>query len=192
VPERPSTFSGTQINRAPHFAGGRLRAELPALGRTYSVAFWLWNGLPAEARPVNGHVFSRGRDGDAAAGEHLGIAGTALAGATGRLMFSNGEGRSAPLVGRTLLGFRRWHQVVLVREGAKVRVFLDGNAAPEVEGTAEWTLAADVATVFVGGRSDNSANFEGRIDEVAVFERALSPAEIATHFAASGRVVVAR
>jgi hypothetical protein len=145
--------------------------------------------LPADARPVNGHVFSRGRDGQAAAGEHLGIAGTALAGATGRLMFSTGGGGAAPLVGRTVLGFRRWHQVVLVREGAKVRVFLDGNVAPELEGTAEWTLAADTPTVFVGGRSDNAANFEGRIDEVAVFERALSPAEIATHFQASGRVV---
>jgi hypothetical protein len=189
VPERPSAFSGPQINRAPHFAGGRVRAELPALGQTYSVALWLWNGLPADARPVNGHVFSRGRDGQAAAGEHLGIAGTALAGATGRLMFSTGGGGAAPLVGRTVLGFRRWHQVVLVREGAKVRVFLDGNVAPELEGTAEWTLAADTPTVFVGGRSDNAANFEGRIDEVAVFERALSPAEIATHFQASGRVV---
>ena len=188
VPEQPSAISGPQINRAPHFAGGRLRAEVPSLGRTYSVAFWLWNGLPAEARPVTGQVFSRGRNGDAAAGEHLGIAGTALAGATGRLMFSNGEGRSAPLVGRTTLGLRKWHHVALVREGATVRVYLDGNAAPELEGTAEWTLAADAPTVFVGGGSDNASNFEGRIDEVALFARALSPAEIRTHFAASGRV----
>ncbi|MBL9210304.1 MAG: hypothetical protein JNL92_07530 [Opitutaceae bacterium] len=189
VPEQPSAFSGPQINRAPHFAGGRLRAEMPALGRTYSVALWLWNGLPAGARSVNGHLFSRGRDGQAAAGEHLGIAGTALAGATGRLMFSTGEGGAAPLVGRTVLGFRRWHQVVLVREAAKVRVYLDGNVAPELEGTAEPTLAADAPTVFVGGRSDNAANFEGRIDEVAVFERALSSAEIGALFAASGRRV---
>ena len=187
VPEQPSTFSGAQINRAPHFAGGRLRAEIPTLGRTYSVAFWLWNGLPAGARPVNGQVFSRGRDGDAATGEHLGIAGTALAGASGRLMFSTGEGSAAPLVGRTTLGFRTWHHVALVREGATARVFLDGNVTPDVEGTAEWTLAADAATVFVGGRSDNASNFEGRVDEVAVFDRALSPAEIATHFKASGR-----
>jgi len=59
---------------------------------------------------------------------------------------------------------------------------------PGLEGTAEWTLAADVATVFAGGRTDPAANFEGRIDEFAVFDRALSPAEIATHFKVSGRV----
>jgi hypothetical protein len=189
VPERPSAFSGPQINRAPHFAGGRVRAELPALGQTYSVALWLWNGLPADARPVNGHVFSRGREGDAAAGEHLGVTGTATPGAAGRLMFSTGDGRVAPLVGRIALAFRRWHHVVLVREGAKVRVFLDGNSVPEMEGTVEGTLAAAAAAVFVGGRSDNASNFEGRIDEVAIFDRTLSPAEIATHYHASGRVV---
>jgi hypothetical protein len=92
-------------------------------------------------------------------------------------------------VGRIALAFRRWHHVVLVREGAKVRVFLDGNSVPELEGTVEGTLAAAAAAVFVGGRSDNSSNFEGRLDEVAVFDRALSPVEIATHFKASGRVV---
>ena len=31
---------------------------------------------------------------------------------------------------------------------------------------------------FIGGRNDNQSNWEGRLDEVAVFERALSESEI--------------
>lgn len=188
VPERPSTFSGPQINRAPHFAGGRVRAELPGLGRTYSVSLWLWNGLPADARPVNGHVFSRGRDGSAAGGEHLSVSGSAAAeGASGRLMFSSGDGAAAPRVGTTALGFRRWHHVVLVRDGARVRLHLDGRAQPEIDAPWETALPVDAAMVFIGGRGDNQDGFEGRLDEVAVFDRALSPAEIGAHFVASGR-----
>ena len=33
--------------------------------------------------------------------------------------------------------------------------------------------------LFLGGRSDNNSNWEGRLDEVAIFERALTAAEIA-------------
>lgn len=188
VPERPSTFSGAQINRAPHFAGGRVRAEMPGLGRTYSVSLWLWNGLPADARSVNGHVFSLGREGTAAGGEHLSVGGSAAAGgATGRLVFSAGDGGSAPAVGITALGFRRWHHVVLVRDGAVVRIHLDGREKPEIEARVEPVLPVDAKTVFIGGRGDNRDGFEGRIDEVAVFARALPPAEIGAHFQASGR-----
>ncbi|MFM9079730.1 MAG: hypothetical protein ACKOTE_06275, partial [Opitutaceae bacterium] len=50
VPENPSAFSGPRINRAAHFAGGRLQAELPALGRDHTVEFWVGNALPPDAR----------------------------------------------------------------------------------------------------------------------------------------------
>jgi hypothetical protein len=188
VPERPSTFSGPQINRAPHFAGGRVRAELPELGRTYSVSLWFWNGLPPDARPVNGHVFSRGRGGSAAGGEHLSVSGSAAGGGvSGRLMFAAGEGGTAPLVGTTPLGFRRWHHVVLVRDGAVVRIHLDGRAKPEIEARWEPASPAAATSIFIGGRGDKRDGFEGRIDEVAVFDRALAPAEIGAQFEASGR-----
>lgn len=41
-------------------------------------------------------------------------------------------------------------------------------------------------TVFIGGRCDNYANFEGKVDEVAVYPRALKPEEIGAHFKVSG------
>ena len=39
----------------------------------------------------------------------------------------------------------------------------------------------------MGGRSDNRDNFEGKLDEVAVYERALSPEEVRVHHRIAGR-----
>jgi putative membrane-bound dehydrogenase-like protein len=185
-PETQNAFSGDQINRAPHFAGGRIRASLP-LKETYSVELWFWNGLQNDARAVTGYFFSRGPDLDAsAAGDHLGIGGTHQPEQTGRLIFFNGNDRNTVLVGRTPIERRQWHHVVLVREGRKVAVYLNGNSAPEISGEADVTVATDVQSIFFGGRCDNFANFEGKLDEVAVYDRLLATNEIATHYRASG------
>ena len=63
-------------------------------------------------------------------------------------------------------------------------VYLNGN--PEIIADNVSAVPSDVETLFIGGRQDNVANFEGKIDEVAIYDRALTPAEIADHFRASG------
>jgi hypothetical protein len=63
--------------------------------------------------------------------------------------------------------------VALVRYAGTARVYLDGEL--ELEGAAAPGTVAD--TMF-GGRSDNDSNWEGRLDEVAVFPRALDAREI--------------
>ncbi len=182
---KPSNFSGAQINRAAHFAGGRVRADLP-LGENYSVELWLWNGLPHDARAVVGYVFSRGPDGDKAArGEHLGIGGTFRGDLVGKLILFNGNERDEVLAGRTKLALRAWHHVVFVREGKKVRVHLDGRAEPEIAGDFAHTVPPGERAVFLGGRNDNLFGLEGRLDEVALYDRALSATEIAAHYKAS-------
>ncbi len=185
-PETPNAFSGDQINRAPHFAGGRIRAAVP-LKDIYSVELWFWNGLQNDARAVTGYFFSRGTDRDAAAaGDHLGLGGTHQPEQTGRLIFFNGNERNTVLVGRTPIERRQWHHVVLVREGRKVTVYLDGNSSPEIVGDADVTVAPEVQSVFLGGRCDNFANLEGKLDEVSVYSRALTANEVAAHYRVSG------
>jgi len=187
APEVPNAFNGDTINRAAHFAGGRVKATLPTLGETYSIELWFWNGLPPTNRPVTGYLVSRGTDGDsAAAGDHLGLGGTYRPELTGRLLFFNGNERNTVLAGRTEIPGRTWHHLVLVREGRRVSVYLNGQTTPEISGEADVTLPADAKALFLGGRCDNFANFEGKLDEVAVFDRALKPQEIAAHFQASG------
>lgn len=191
APETPSPFSGTEPNRAAHFAGGRIVGDVPDLGREYSVSFWFWNSFPSEVRPVTGYLFSRGKDGDQLAiGEHLGIGGTSNDTTTGRLFFYTGNEVGEVIDGSTDLAFRDWHHVVLVRNESSLRVYLDGK--PEIEAETAWTLPEGVAPVFIGGRCDNFSNFEGKIDEVAVFGNALTEQQIVTHFAAAERTAPAR
>ncbi len=171
-------FSANGTNRAAHFAGGRMKADIEDLGNTYTAELWFWNGLPSGLRPVTGYFFSRGPDGDSSApGDHLGIGGTHSA--QGRLFFFNGNQRKQSLAGRTEIKLRTWNHVALVREGKRVRVYLNGNKTPEIDGEVDITYPADTGQIFIGGRNDNFANFEGKIDEVAIHNRPLAPSDIA-------------
>ncbi|MFZ9837956.1 MAG: LamG-like jellyroll fold domain-containing protein [Opitutaceae bacterium] len=164
--------AGGALNRAPHFVGGRLRARLPDLSPRHTVSLWIWNGMPAGAREIAGWFYSRDHDhGLSEAGEHLGLAGQGPH--AGRLVFQRGPAAAARLAGRTVVPRWTWRHVALVRDAGTVRVYLDGEL--ELEGAAEPGAVAD--TMF-GGRSDHESNWEGRLDEIAVFPRALSVAEI--------------
>ena len=170
---RAEQFCGPGIvNRAPHFAGGRLRARLPDLGPRHTVSLWIWNGMPDGAREMAGWFYSRDHDhGLSGAGEHLGLAGQGPH--AGRLVFQRGPAAEARLAGRTVVPRWTWRHVALVRDAGAVRVYLDGDL--ELEGKA---APGTVAETMFGGRSDNDSNWEGRLDEVAVFPRALDAREI--------------
>src|SRR5690606_10392372 len=90
------------------------------------------------------------------------------------------------LPGRTRLSFRDWHHVVLVREGEKVTVYLDGKQ--ELEGAAPATIAAEEGELLFGGRSDRLFGLEGKLDEAARYPVALSADQVATHFQTAGRI----
>ena len=163
-------------HRAAHFASGRMKAKVKGLGETYSVAMWFWNGMPVDARAVTGYFFSRGVDGaKGAPGDHLGITGKQMQ--AGKLLFYNGDTYRDALVGTTALKIRTWHHVVLVRKGAEVTVYLDGDRTPEIAGRAKVNPMDRGALVFVGGRSDRLFNLEGKADEVALYNRALTADE---------------
>ena len=168
-----------EINRSAHFAGGRMRARIRSIGKTYSMSMWFWNGMPKDARPVAGYLFSRGRDHALGAlGDHLGIGGTE--GHTGKLFFENGDGSNKVLGGSTIIERWTWSHVVLVRDGDEVRVYLNGNPEPEIGGQAKPSVPPTVCEFFVGGRCDSASNFEGRLDEVALYDRVLTAAEVVT------------
>ena len=162
-------------NRAAMFVGGRMLGRVDGLGNTYSVSMWLWNGLPTDAREVSGWLFSRGHDhGLGRVGDHLGIGGAGEN--AGKLIFFSGDDPSKVVAGKTEIPRWEWRQVVLVRDGDKVQVWLNGKLELETTASAEFTEAVD--RFFIGGRSDDDSNWEGRLDEVAVFDRALTAEEI--------------
>jgi len=187
-PQGPGFGPPGGVQRAAHFAGGRIKACVASLGKAYSAELWFWNGLPNDARAVTGYLFSRGTDGAKdAAGDHLGIGGKHESVAAGRLVFYNGDTLKEVLPGKSPIRPKIWNHVVLVRDGKKVTVYLNGEMAPEIAGEAEPGCPATVKHVFVGGRNDNLFNFEGKICEVAVHSRALSAEEAARHYAAAAK-----
>lgn len=187
-PETESSISGSTVNRSVHFAGGRLRTEAPNSERSYSIEFWFWNAFPTDARPVTGYLFSRGIDGDKRAlGEHLGIGGKSKDTGEGKLFFYTGNSIGEVVRGKTTLAFRDWHHVALVRDGDRLTVYLDG--APEIEAAnVKWTLPKDATGIFFGGRCDSLFGLEGKMDEIALYDSALSAKQVAAHFSSSGRI----
>ncbi|GAA5506133.1 LamG-like jellyroll fold domain-containing protein [Novipirellula caenicola] len=175
-PASTSLAAAGEVNRCAHFAGGRLRSAIGNSQANYSVSMWFWNGMPNDARAISGWLFSRDHaHGITEFGEHVGIVGNGEH--AGRLIFKQGT-ENETLVGETVIPRWTWNHLVLVRDGSTVRVYLNGNEAPEIESDSVKIPSTAVDQIFVGGRSDNDSNWEGRLDEVAFFDRALSADEV--------------
>ena len=169
-------------NRCIHLAGNRLRSRLESIGENYSVSLWFWNGMPADARATSGWLFSRDRDfGLSQFGDHLGVGGTATA--AGRLIFQHGTDVDSIRTGQTEIQRWTWNHVLMVRNGRSVNVYLNGKSTPEIQTESDARLLPQISQMFFGGRSDNDSNWEGRIDEVAVFNRVLNAQDAAALFA---------
>ncbi|NUQ63939.1 MAG: hypothetical protein HUU20_15785 [Pirellulales bacterium] len=172
--------TGGETNRSAHFAGGRLRSRIADLKDRYTVSLWFWNGMPADGRETAGWLFSRGRDhGLDPHGDHLGLGGTASQ--PGKLIFLHGDPKDGakPVAGSTAIERWTWNHVVFVHDGDTVRIYLNGKADPEIQATSAAGFPPGFDQWFFGGRCDNDSNWEGRLDEIAVFDRALSAKEIA-------------
>ena len=83
-----------------------------------------------------------------------------------------------------ILSTDTWYHLVGTYDGADVRVYLDGiekgNAAQS------GTLSTEATRIALGKFSNNFyVNFDGLIDEVRIYDRALSPAEITALAAAA-------
>lgn len=160
------------LNRAAHFAGGRMAAKLPALGDTTTVELWFWNGFPADVRDSTGTLFTL------AAGDYT-VDTLALGGrqATAHALATTDQ------TGQTPAAIRSWTHAAFVRNGENVRVYLNGKR--EIEAALPRKVKPD--TLLVGGRPDKRFGFEGRLAEVAVYDRALTADEIAARVKAIAR-----
>lgn len=159
------------INRAVQFAGGTLTTEPLEARENNTVEFWFWNGLPPSARETTGVLVSHGS-------ANLSLVRNGKTD-TANLRLTLGQPSTT---GKTQIRTKSWHHVAIVREGNRVALWLDGNRELE---TASAPSPEKHPLVFAGD-IENTANFEGRLDEIALHERALSANEIRQRSELSG------
>ena len=75
---------------------------------------------------------------------------------------------------------------MLVRNNRHAIVYLNGNPTPEISGELEVTHKLGESAVFFGGRTDRLFGLQGRLDEVALYDRALPSDEVCSHYAKAG------
>ena len=162
-----------------------MAATVPQLDNVYSVEMWAKNELPNDARPVTGYLFSRGVNGaEGAPGDSMGIGGTHSN--SGELFVFNGNRRDEVMFGKTRIQPGSWSHLVMVRQNETVKLYLNGDPNPEIEGKLSITYPAGCDSLLLGGRNDNFANLQGMLEEVAIYDRALRPDEVHAHFEAAG------
>ncbi len=165
-------------NRSIQLAGGRINARLNQLDQDYTVSLWFWNGMPLDGREIAGWLFSRGRNlGLTPPNDYLGLGGIKH---PGKLVASSQSDlkESELRVGSTQIERWTWNHVALIRSGNQIRVHLNGAPKPEIQFEASTQFNSSIDQFFFGGRSDNVSNWEGKIDEVSLFDRPLSAKEI--------------
>ncbi len=171
--------AGSSVNLGARFSGGRVKADIQPLPLDYSVGFWFRNEQPNNSRAVTAYLFSRGPEGDRTCpGDHLGIGGTHERSLTGKLIVFNGNRLDQVVAGPTTIERGRWHHVLMIRQGDRMTVHLDGRRRPEITAVIPPSINAGETRIFFGGRNDNFANLNGRLDEAAVWDRVLSAAEV--------------
>ena len=149
------------VNRAVHLAGGELvLPDMPPQADATVIA-WVWLGERSGASDRQGTVCS------GLSTEPL----VARQDGTHALSFTFGTDTTA-----MSLRADDWHQVAIVRRGDAVQVHVDGSAVPSLIGRA----ATSEKPIVLG------TGLQGKLDEVALFDRPLDAAEIALLWKASG------
>jgi putative membrane-bound dehydrogenase-like protein len=175
----------------PNFSGGRVNTKIPNLGNTYSVEVWFRNELPVDSRPVTAYLFSRAVDRvEGAFGDNLGIGGTHAN--SGRLIVFNGNRRNQLVAGVTPIPSGSWSHVVMVRQQQAIRVYLNGDPNPEISADLPIEYPAEGHSILLGGRADNFANLQGMMEDIAIYDRALTPKEVMKNFHAGGTTEVSK
>ncbi len=85
-----------------------------------------------------------------------------------------------------------WHHVVVTRGAASIfNLYIDGALASSGTDGDSWNIANDIliGSNHSGNPSNIAIAFDGLIDEVAIYDTALSANDVANHFAAATAIV---
>ncbi|MFZ2654882.1 MAG: LamG-like jellyroll fold domain-containing protein [Victivallales bacterium] len=112
----------------------------------------------------------------------------------GQIEFRMGTATGPGIVSATPFNPGIWHQLVCMWDGKMLKIFIDGvqKAEKEFAGpyvsipmTEQWALnllEMDIKGLHIGGIGNGGGRFD--VDELAIFDRALSADEVRSHFEA--------
>lgn len=190
----PPAYSGEVLTgegrRPPHaagFIGGSLRVLADSMGRgglaktgppLSTGRFTLAALVYAESRAAGGTVVTNVSTADGNFALTLDEAGMLKA----TVRTEDGEWKSC--TGVSLLPLKTWRQLVVTADGDKLQLFENGNLVAATD--CSLLQPAGTGPLWFGTGSGGTGLWNGRIDEVALFDRALAAPEVATlHKAAS-------
>jgi|GEM_PF-1259719 len=94
----------------------------------------------------------------------------------GQLFVNDGYGPSSNIYGPAI-GDNNWHFITVVRQGSNYSLYSDGTYQNSSNGTVPVYTNLQIGRMY-----NNNYNFNGSIDEVAVYSKALNATEIADHY----------
>ncbi len=95
------------------------------------------------------------------------------------------SGFSANVLGSTSLSTNTWYHIVVTETGGNVVVYLNGSQ----NGSGSVTLNSYTSTTGYIGRTGFGEYFDGKIDQVRLFSKALSSSEVSTLYAETAATV---
>ena len=167
-------------NKSVIFDGVDDRVTIPhsadlAITGDLTVEFWMYK--TAEASNYQRLVGKGARD-----AETFGV--YELPGSDKRMLFQQYDGSGnvvANLTSNSVVELDQWHHVVATVESSTVKIYIDG--AFDVQGTRSGAVGVDDQPLVIGGKLlDRHDVFPGRLDEVAVYRRALTNDEVQDHY----------
>ena len=80
-----------------------------------------------------------------------------------------------------LIQVGRWSHVAATYDGEWLRIYIDGEEVAQRDGQTAGLLDTDFS-LSIGQCSWDGSQFEGDLDDVAIYERALTPKEVGEHY----------
>ena len=142
----------------------------------FSVAFWYNSNISQDnfTRIIGAHDGSQGFIIYADAAGELSFL---VSGSTGSVVASFNSG---------FITDGSWHHVAATNSGSILRLYVDGVLV-SISGNTTGTVDP-VAPLTIGGESSTQSDFEGKLDEVRVYTRALSTSDVTELYNYSGGV----
>lgn len=198
VGPRPSFYGGLEVdNAAPRLTGGPLVAGDGYVGipsgvlpgqNDYTVEMWIRRETIGSLGAYLMHRNDVDAIGGQGKGDFLGLHAGDQSGEINLFTYDGSWPTITSLSGQTDILQGQWYHVAMARSGNDVLVYLNGQL--EIQGTMNVLLGTkwDDGTWAFGGRVDNPGldqRFRGNLDEIAIYGRVLTQAEIYSHFLAA-------